>query len=159
MNQLGLADTDHPTPLYNNNRGSLDWIESGCKSTKKLRHKNLAELSIYEAKHNDEVTFHWIPGKINKADIFTKEDNDVGHFCTIRDSILMTRENFGAQHFTNPSMTQLDPRGVLIIINSSLVAETEINTLEGKSGIRNETRIKDKYLVWFGSFDAPVVIE
>ena len=42
MRQLGLADIDIPTPLLNDNRGSLDWIESGCKLTKKLQHVNLS---------------------------------------------------------------------------------------------------------------------
>ena len=92
---LGLTDVNTPTPILNDNRGSLDWIESGSKPTKKLRHENLAELGIYEAKHNDEVTFNWMPGKTNAADIFTKEDNDVGHYTYVRDKMLLAREEFG----------------------------------------------------------------
>ena len=46
MRQLGLPDVDLPTPLLNNNQGIIDWIESGCKPTKKLRHENLFELGI-----------------------------------------------------------------------------------------------------------------
>ena len=46
-----------------------------------------------------------------------------------------------------------------MLINGSVEAEPEINTLEGKYGIRDETRIEDKDLVWFGTFDAPVAIE
>ena len=77
MKQLGLPDVNTPTSILNDNRGSLDWIESGCRPSKKLRHENLAELGIAEAKAHNEVTFHWIAGKIKSADIFTKEDNDV----------------------------------------------------------------------------------
>ena len=47
MKQLGLPDVEFPTPLLNNNQGSTDWIESGCKSTKKLQHENLSELGIF----------------------------------------------------------------------------------------------------------------
>ena len=94
MKQLGLPDTDLPTPILNDNRGSIDWIESGCKPTKKLRHENLAELGIAEAKQHNEVSFHWIPGKTNPADVFTKEDNDVAHCCSLRDLMVTSRESF-----------------------------------------------------------------
>lgn len=62
MKQLGLPDVDkptYPTPILNDNWDSLDldWIKSGYHPTKKLRHKNLSELSITEAKFYDQVTF------------------------------------------------------------------------------------------------------
>ena len=69
-----------------NNRGSIDWIESGCKPTKKLRHENLGDLRIGEVVLHREVMVYWIPGKSNPADIFTKEDNDVGHYQSLRDT-------------------------------------------------------------------------
>ena len=94
MRQLGLPDIDCPTPVLNDNRGSIDWIDSGCKPTKKLRHENLAELGIAEAKEHGEVSFYWIPGKTNPADVFTKEDNDVGHCCGRRDPMVKSRETF-----------------------------------------------------------------
>ena len=55
MKQLGLSDVDFPTPLLNNNRGSIDWIESRSKPTKKLQHENLADLGIAEAREHNEV--------------------------------------------------------------------------------------------------------
>ena len=71
MKQLGLPD-NFPTPLLNNNQGSIDWIKSGCKPTKKLRHKNLSELGIYEAQLYKEVEIYWTQGPTKLADIFTK---------------------------------------------------------------------------------------
>ena len=68
MKQLGLSDVSYPTPILNDNRGSIDWIESGCKPTKKLRHKNLAELGIAEARQHGEVSFLWIPGATNPSE-------------------------------------------------------------------------------------------
>ena len=92
MKQIGLPDVDEPTPKMNNNRGSLDWIESGCRPTKKLRHLNLSELGIEEAKNNNEVSSHRIPGSTNLSDLFTKEDNDdIKHYCTLRDHMVMPR--------------------------------------------------------------------
>ena len=34
MKQLGLPDIAYPNPLLNNNQGSIDWIEFGCKPIK-----------------------------------------------------------------------------------------------------------------------------
>ena len=85
---------DVPTPLLNDNRGSIDWIDSGCRPTKKLRHENLSELGIVEAKENDKVVIYWCPGRSNPADIFTKEDNDVKHYQCLRDLMVMSREDF-----------------------------------------------------------------
>ena len=36
MRQLGLPDVKLPTPMLNNNQGSVDWVESGCKTTKQI---------------------------------------------------------------------------------------------------------------------------
>ena len=36
MKPLGLPDVKYPTPQMNDNQGSMDWIESSCKPTKKL---------------------------------------------------------------------------------------------------------------------------
>ena len=94
MRQLGLPDVDFPTPLLNDNQGSIDWIESGCKPTKKLRHENLSKLGIYEARLYNEVDIYWTPGPTNLADIFTKEDKDVAHFESVRDQMVMPRESF-----------------------------------------------------------------
>jgi len=94
MKQLGLPGIDCPTPALNDNRGSVDWIDSGCKPTKKLRHENLAELGIAEAKQHGGASFCWIPGKASPAGIFTKEGNDTQHCCSLRDLMVMAREKF-----------------------------------------------------------------
>ena len=94
MKQLNLPDVEYPTPVLNDNRGSVDWTDSGCKPTKKLRHENLAELGISEAKSFGEVSILWMPGATNPADIFTKEDNDVAHYCGLRDLMVTSRESF-----------------------------------------------------------------
>ena len=110
MKQLGLPDVDFPTPLLNDNQGSIDWIESGSKPTKKLRHENLADLGITEAREHNEVQIYWMPGASNLADIFTKEDKDVAHYESIRDQMVMPRELFGKP---NISINNSTPWGVL----------------------------------------------
>ena len=94
MKQLGLPDIEYPTPLMNDNQGSIDWIESGCKPTKKLRHENLSELGIKEAREHKEVQLYWMAGATNPPDLFTKEDNDVKHFETLQDQMVTSRDGF-----------------------------------------------------------------
>ena len=74
MRQLELSGVITLTPILNNSKGSVDWVEIGCKATKKLRHKNISEFKIAEARLHDEINILWIPGKTNPADVFTKED-------------------------------------------------------------------------------------
>ena len=105
MKQAGLPGAGCPTPTLNGNRGAIGWIESGCRPSKKLRHENLAELGIAEAKQHNEVSFYWIPGKTNPADIFTKEDNDVQHYCSLRDLMVMAREEFTSDNTEHKSDT------------------------------------------------------
>ena len=93
MRQLGLPDVNFSMPLLNDNQGSIDWIKSRCKPTKKLWHKNLLELGIYKARLYKEVDIYWTPGPTNLADIFTKKDKDVAHFESVRDQMIMPRES------------------------------------------------------------------
>ena len=72
----------------------MDWIDSGCKPTKKLRHGNLSELGSAEAKQHGEASFYWTQGKTNLADVFTKEHNDDAHCCSLRDLVVRPRESF-----------------------------------------------------------------
>ena len=66
-------------------------FRSGCKSTKKLRHENISEFRIAEARKDGDVEIYWIPGKTNPADLFTKEINDDNHFVTLRELMVMAR--------------------------------------------------------------------
>ena len=90
-NQMHLPDAKDTTKLFNDNRGSVDWVHSGCKATKKLRHENISEFRIAEARKEGDVDILWIPGQTNPADLFTKEINDDKHFITLRDLMVMPR--------------------------------------------------------------------
>ena len=92
MKQLGLSDVYSLTPILNDNQGSIDWVESRRKTTTKLRHKNISEFKIAEARLLDEINILWIPGKTNPADIFTKEDKDIGHYKGLRAQMVKPRE-------------------------------------------------------------------
>ena len=69
----------------------VTWSKS--KTTKGLRYLQIRENSVRENK-NIEVLH--IPGKINPADMFTKEDKDAAHFKQLRDATVSTS-------FANPN--------------------------------------------------------
>ena len=101
MKQLGLHDVEFQTPFLNDNQGSIDWIESRCKPTKKLRHENLSKLGISEAREHNKVPIYWMPGASNPSDLFTKEIKDVAHYKSIRDLMVIPRESFGLSSNSN----------------------------------------------------------
>ena len=156
MQQLQLPDVQIPTPILNDNKGSLDWIDSGCRPSKKLRNENLAELGIAEAKLHDEVEFYWIPGATNMSDIFTKEDNDVSHYCNLRDHMLMARENFGVNFTHNNIPVKHKPKH-----NNHQNDRRRWGVLKYSSDDNNdddEIIQSDEETIFFGSFDDEVKI-
>ena len=75
-----------PTKLYNNNQACVLWSEA--MTTKGLRHVQIRENGVREMVQNNEIKVLHIEGKINPADIFTKEDKCAEHYCAIRDTFL-----------------------------------------------------------------------
>ena len=87
MDELHLPDTQRAIPVYNDNRGAVDWSSSGA-ITKWLRHLNMREVAIRDAIKANEVTVFHIPGKVNPADLLTKEHRDATHFQELRDILV-----------------------------------------------------------------------
>jgi hypothetical protein len=67
LTDLGLAQ-HQPTPLYNDNRGAVEW--SNSFSTKGMRHLNIRENAVREAQLMQEVFISHISGTCNSADIY-----------------------------------------------------------------------------------------
>jgi hypothetical protein len=87
--ELGLPPPG-PTPVYNDNSGSVAWGTTGAV-TKKLRHVNIREFRVREARDHQEIEILHIAGKVNPSDIFTKEDDDDRHFQTVRSAMVVAR--------------------------------------------------------------------
>jgi hypothetical protein len=79
LTNFGFSDGTEPTPVWNDNRGCVDWTK-GVTVSKKLRHINLRELSVRLYQQNGDVDIRHIEGKKNIADLFTKEIKDAQHF-------------------------------------------------------------------------------
>ena len=83
MEDLSLPEITSPTPVFNDNQGCIDW--SKTTSTKNLRHFNIRENAVRESIAYGDITLSHIAGKLNPADLFTKEHKDQSHFLALRD--------------------------------------------------------------------------
>ena len=82
-----LPSTAHPIPIFNDNKGAVDWSSTGA-ITKRLRHLNMREIAVRDAIRDQEIAVHHIPGKVNPANSLTKEHRDVAHFRELRDILV-----------------------------------------------------------------------
>lgn len=75
--------------IYNDNKACVQW--SKCATTKGLRHIQMRENRIRENITSDFVSICHIEGKVNLADIFTKEMKDTSHFVELRNMFMCHR--------------------------------------------------------------------
>ena len=94
MEEMGLSDVSQPIPIYNDNKGTVDWSGTGA-ITKRLRHLNMRQVAVRDAIAAGEVTVHHIPGKTNPADLLTKEHRDDTDFLVLRDLVVPLIPNQG----------------------------------------------------------------
>ena len=74
LEDLSIPEANKPTPLFNDNRGAVDW-SSGCNISKRLRHFNIREVAVRDDVDAGDIVIQHLPGKCNIADLFTKEIN------------------------------------------------------------------------------------
>ena len=74
------------TTLYNDNAACVKWSKN--MTTKGLRYIQIRENAVRESVLSKFITVKHIAGKLNLADLFTKEDRDCTHFMTIRDLLV-----------------------------------------------------------------------
>jgi hypothetical protein len=75
--------------IYNDNKACVNWSKS-C-TTKGLRHIQMKENRVRENIQSQFIKICHVNGKINLADLFTKEMKDTGHFVELRDLMLRPR--------------------------------------------------------------------
>jgi hypothetical protein len=88
---LDLKNTFMPatTVIYNDNKACVNWSKT-C-TTKGLRHIQMKENRVRENVQTKFVTINHVAGKVNLADLFTKEMKDTGRFVELRDIMLSLR--------------------------------------------------------------------
>jgi hypothetical protein len=75
--------------IYNDNNACVEWSRSA--TSKGLRHIQMRENRVRENIASNFIHVKHIAGKINLADIFTKEMKDTSHFVEIRDLFMCHR--------------------------------------------------------------------
>jgi hypothetical protein len=80
---------DNTNIIYNDNRACVQWSKKA--TTKGLHHIQMRENRIRENIASNFVSIQHIDGKINLADIFTKEMKDTSHFGELRDLFMCPR--------------------------------------------------------------------
>ena len=85
---LNIHSTLFPTAItvYNDNAACVKWSKN--MTTKGLRYIQIRENAVRESVLSNFIEVKHINGKVNLADLFTKEHKDTTHFCTIRDMLV-----------------------------------------------------------------------
>jgi hypothetical protein len=91
MTDLKLPDVTKGIPMFNDNKGAVDWSQ-GCSVSKKLRHLNIREISVRDACNAGYVDIKHIPGHSNVFDIFTKEHKSDETFTQLTFQLIRPRD-------------------------------------------------------------------
>ena len=92
--ELGIGDSQIPTPLFNDNAGAVEWSQTG-KVSKKLRHVNIREFRVRQSRKAGEIYIDFIPSKENPSDLLTKEHKSPEDFRSVRDIVVSRRPDGG----------------------------------------------------------------
>ena len=102
-----LTDLEQPdakilTPIYNDNKGCVDWAKSDAV-TKQLLYLNIREFAVRDSRLASNITIEHIDGKVNPSDILTKEMKDTPHFLWLRDLMVCDTSSMGGVGNPNPT--------------------------------------------------------
>ena len=95
LSGFDITDTLAPSPLYNDNAACIQWSHN--MTSKKIRHMELQENSVREWVQDKVLNVLHVPGRVNPADIFTKEMRDGAHFRRLHDSFMCRLSSFVQQ--------------------------------------------------------------
>ncbi len=87
-----ILDTLAPSSLYNDNAACIQWSHN--MTSKKIRHMELQENLVREWVQDGILNVLHVKGRVNPADIFTKEMWDGAHFRRLRDSFMCHLSDF-----------------------------------------------------------------
>jgi hypothetical protein len=81
-----------PTVFYSNNDACVKWLHN--MTSKAACHIKLRENSIQEWVQGKTLNIVHVAGKVNPANMFTKEMKDSAHFCCLKDFFMMCLSDF-----------------------------------------------------------------
>jgi len=88
LDSLGLLEIFMPTmtTIFNDNNACVNW--SKRTTTKGLWHIQIRDNHVRENVESKFIRIAHVGGKVNIADLFTKEMKDTGHFIELRDLMI-----------------------------------------------------------------------
>jgi hypothetical protein len=107
-----ISDTLTPSPLYKDNTACIQWSHN--MTTKKIRHMGLRKNSVREWVADKTLNILHVSGRVNPADIFTKEMRDRAHFWRLQNSFMCHLSDFIQQsilviHHQSQSTSHMTP--------------------------------------------------
>jgi hypothetical protein len=96
-NDQDIPDTLEPSPVFNDNEACIHWSHN--MTTQQIRHMEMCENSVRKLVQDLSLRVLHIKGKINPAEIFTKEMRNGAHFRRLRDSFMCRLSDFLQQSF------------------------------------------------------------
>jgi hypothetical protein len=121
-----IPDTTEASPLYNDNESCVRWSHN--MTTKQIRHMEMRENAVREWVQDSYLQVLHVPGRLNPADIFTKEMRDGAHFRRLRDSFMCPLSDFLQQSLfdvhlsrqqAEPHLRQVSPSAASSCVFSS----------------------------------------
>ena len=76
--------------VFNDNQACVKWSKSS--TSKGLHHIQMRENHVRENITSKFVTIQHVNGKLNLADLFTKEMKDTNHFVELRDICILNSQ-------------------------------------------------------------------
>jgi hypothetical protein len=121
-----ISDTVAPSSLYNDNAACIQWAHN--MTSKKIRHMELRENAVCEWVHDGILNILHVKGRINPADIFTKEMRDGAHFRQLRDSFMCQLSDFLHQSLLVVHHSHSKSQPALYLVVPSAVSSTTFLT-------------------------------
>jgi hypothetical protein len=122
-----ILDTLTPSPLYNDNAACIQWSHN--ITSKKIRHMELRKNLVREWVQDITLNVLHVSGRVNPADIFTKEMRDRAHFWRLQDSFMCRLSNFLWQSILvihhSQSTSHMAPRQVVPLAASSMTVSAQ----------------------------------
>ena len=143
-NGYKMNDLDEATEVFNDNESCVAWAHN--MTSKRIRHMSLKENSVREWVQDGVVDVLHVSGKLNPADIFTKEMKDGAHFRRLRDSFMSRLSSFNSPI----------PQAAQTVCTNEIAAEDTpsfFSVLASNSELVNDTNVlhlssKGKQLLW-----------
>jgi hypothetical protein len=114
-----------PTLLYNDNNACVKWLH--IVTSKVACHIELCKYSIQEWVQDKTLNIIHVAGKVNPANIFTKEMKDGAHFCCLGDFFMLCLSDFVNDslldlHHAHQQFPQVTPAATLVGIASECIS-------------------------------------